>query len=376
MIKRIRFKNYKAFSGDEVLEVKPITLIIGKNSSGKSSILKLFPMLSKILNNENREPLYLNNYGISMGAEYSDLFYKRQITGLELGVEMDNNVSIQSEYFVNERKVGIASIQTTRGPIAIKRDLLDDKSNVYGMLDRQALQDLQIDPQNLKLKVHYIGPFRVQAPHSIVFQGFDDDLNVGYKGEGSYALLLNSYRSDKVLYNRVSDWMDQNLEKQRLRFSNASDNNGIFTLMVEREGFSINATGVGQGLAQVLPIIVQSYLAEKGSVNLLEQPALHLHPAAHANVAKRLGLSAKENQCTYIIESHSENILLGFRHLVADRSCEFSKDDIAIYYVDQDENGSFLKLITLNENGDFSDWPTGVFSESFEILRQINRMRI
>lgn len=38
MIKKIRFKNYKAFAGSEELELRPVTLIIGKNSSGKSSV--------------------------------------------------------------------------------------------------------------------------------------------------------------------------------------------------------------------------------------------------------------------------------------------------------------------------------------------------
>ena len=34
-----------------------------------------------------------------------------------------------------------------------------------------------------------------------------------------------------------------------------------------------------------------------------------------------------------------------------------------------------LEKITINDNGDLSSWPTGVFSEGFELLREINRMR-
>ena len=36
MIRYIRFKNYKAFSNWEEIELRPVTLIIGKNSSGSA----------------------------------------------------------------------------------------------------------------------------------------------------------------------------------------------------------------------------------------------------------------------------------------------------------------------------------------------------
>lgn len=50
MITKIKFKNYKAFPDFEELELRPVTLIIGKNSSGKSSILKLIALLTSMVN--------------------------------------------------------------------------------------------------------------------------------------------------------------------------------------------------------------------------------------------------------------------------------------------------------------------------------------
>ena len=46
MTRYIRFKNYKAFSNLEEIELQPVTLIIGKNSSGKSSVLKLIRIIA------------------------------------------------------------------------------------------------------------------------------------------------------------------------------------------------------------------------------------------------------------------------------------------------------------------------------------------
>ena len=121
-------------------------------------------------------------------------------------------------------------------------------------------------------------------------------------------------------------------------------------------------------------MLVQAYYAQKDSINIIEQPALHLHPAAHSALSYLFGKMAKERNCKFVIESHSENILLGFRKMIVDRNCDFNPDDISIYYVDECDDGSYLQRINIDENGDLDYWPTGVFSESFEILREINRM--
>lgn len=71
MIKKIRFQNYKPFSGQEELELRPVTLIIGKNSSGKSSVLKLLPLLTSMINEDNWIPS-LNINGVSYGGSYQD----------------------------------------------------------------------------------------------------------------------------------------------------------------------------------------------------------------------------------------------------------------------------------------------------------------
>jgi predicted ATPase len=236
---------------------------------------------------------------------------------------------------------------------------------------------LGINEEDLKIKVNYIGPFRIPAPHCVVYQGQDNTLTVGYDGRGAYNILLNSYRLDKELYRKVSEWMGTNLEGQQLDFGNTANSSGVYNLQVAKDGYKTNMTGVGQGVAQVLPIITQSYIAEEGSINAIEQPALHLHPACHSCISYRLGQSAKERHCSYVIESHSENLLLGFRHLVVNPDVDFTPDDIVIYFVDRDEEEqvAFLEKITINDNGDLSSWPTGVFSEGFELLREINRMR-
>lgn len=371
MLRSIDFQNYKAFKESVSLKIKPITLIVGKNSSGKSSILKLFPMFSNMMSGDLTYPLLLNNDGIISGTAYEDLFYNKENTGLTFTLNYDNDIRLNAVYYVHEGTIHLLSF-------AMNSDVLAREAcekSVRGMVCYEMFDEHKIDPDDLTLNVSYIGPIRKQSPHNIVFEGLDDNLDVGYDGGGAYRMLLNSMRTDKKLYNSVSEWMEKNLEGQKLEFTNTANNTGNYSLMVKRGSLMVNTSQVGQGLAQVLPIIVKSFAATKNSINVIEQPALHLHPAAHASVAYRLGQSAKENDCSYIIESHSNNILLGFRRMVVDPRYNFTKDDIAIYYVDRAEKEAFVREIKIDENGDLSEWPTDVFGEDFELLREINRMR-
>ncbi len=78
MIDKIIFSGYKSFKNTSELELKPITVVFGKNSSGKSAIAKLPTLLETSLSGKFIEPLNYINKRIELGAEYRDLFYNRE----------------------------------------------------------------------------------------------------------------------------------------------------------------------------------------------------------------------------------------------------------------------------------------------------------
>lgn len=68
---------------------------------------------------------------------------------------------------------------------------------------------------------------------------------------------------------------------------------------------------------QALPLVVRANIKDRpGSMVVSEQPELHLHPAAYGDPAELFAKSAKENNQTFIIETHSENMLLRLRKLI------------------------------------------------------------
>jgi len=129
---------------------------------------------------------------------------------------------------------------------------------------------------------------------------------------------------------------------------------------------------------QALPLVVRANVADRpDSIIVLEQPELHLHPAAHGDLAELFAKSAKENNQTFIIETHSENIILRLRKLIVENDFGFTKDDLIIYWIEDAElKGKELREITVDEEGILSDWPEGIFNEGMkEILEMQKALR-
>ncbi|MDE5758622.1 MAG: DUF3696 domain-containing protein, partial [Allobaculum sp.] len=217
-----------------------------------------------------------------------------------------------------------------------------------------------------------IGPIRAESPEYISKSELDMERRRDSKGEYTYYELLKSTVEDSDLVRNVSEWLRKNMDGFDFQMMEITDGLvNTFVPQVTKNGLSLRLQDVGEGITQVLPIITQSFLNEKDTITVLEQPALHLHPAIHAAVAERLAHSAKDTGQKYVIESHSHNLLLGFQRMVANPDIPFNPEDIVIYFLDSDESGLFVKEITIDEEGTLSDWPTGVFEEGFELTKKI-----
>jgi len=153
---------------------------------------------------------------------------------------------------------------------------------------------------------------------------------------------------------------------------------------------------VGFGISQIIGVLVAPNQAKH---ILIEQPELHLHPALQSKLGDyfidRAGDEYADMNNMFLIETHSEHILLrimrrirettnntlpreSFKPLFTLRDVpspeiedfpihSFSKDNIAVLYVDRDEDRSIVKEIPLNENGELMKaWPGGFFEEGME----------
>lgn len=85
MINSVSIKNYKAFSTGQ-LELKPITILLGANSSGKSSLMQLFLLIEQTINNREKyeSALKLNGRFINLGEDENLIKDKNSKTLLHL----------------------------------------------------------------------------------------------------------------------------------------------------------------------------------------------------------------------------------------------------------------------------------------------------
>jgi predicted ATPase len=177
----------------------------------------------------------------------------------------------------------------------------------------------------------------------------------------------------------ISDWIKEKIEGWELRVDYDGYRKDIpARISLEKGKLKVNLSQTGTGIAQVLPLIIRAYKpCDKETVIIIEEPESHLHPYAHAQLAQLFFDSiASDKNKRYLFETHSQNFVLRMRRLVAEG--KLKPDDIALYYVDydEDENVSKLEKIKVNEDGSVEKWPEGIFGETVLETRAIMKANI
>ena len=142
----------------------------------------------------------------------------------------------------------------------------------------------------------------------------------------------------------------------------------------KRTDTTVSHRDVGIGISQVLPVLVSAY-ANKEAIIAIEQPEIHLHPALQAELGDVFIESALgENKNTFLIETHSEHIILRIMRRMRETANEtlpeglpsVRPDDVSIIYTQPTVSGAVVKVLELDSEGEFLDpWPEGFFEEGF-----------
>ncbi len=75
----------------------------------------------------------------------------------------------------------------------------------------------------------------------------------------------------------------------------------------------LKITNVGYGVSQILPLIIEIISRENHSWFAIQQPEIHLHPKAQASFGEFIYKSCKEDDMNFIIETHSDYTIDRFR---------------------------------------------------------------
>ena len=84
-----------------------------------------------------------------------------------------------------------------------------------------------------------------------------------------------------------------------------------FQLQVKVRGPKANIVDVGYGVSQILPILVHILGSNPHEMNfsLLQQPEVHLHPKAQAELSSLMVKLTSDSKRSFIVETHSDYML-------------------------------------------------------------------
>jgi predicted ATPase len=147
MLENISLKNFKAFSALEELDIKPITILSGTNSCGKSSLLQSILLLKQTLESQSlNQTILLNGRFVRLGTFENIVFQKKSSSKVEL------------KFSFVIRKEDLSSIQKKRSiPILfLLRDIFPSigstKALEYSISYRVLLKTTTTKPKKYQLK--------------------------------------------------------------------------------------------------------------------------------------------------------------------------------------------------------------------------------
>ncbi len=124
----------------------------------------------------------------------------------------------------------------------------------------------------------------------------------------------------------------------------------------------VDLTSVGVGVSQVVPVVLLCLLSQPGSVLLLEQPELHLHPAMQQRLADFFVSMARSGR-QLLVETHSEYLVNRLRLRVAQDGSDATSRLISLINISRDEGRTHCEHVQVNRYGSIVEWPTGFFDQ-------------
>ncbi|MFJ5987945.1 DUF3696 domain-containing protein [Lentzea sp. NPDC092896] len=260
------------------------------------------------------------------------------------------------------------------------------------------LSDLELQFEKLCRRIYYLGPLR-QDPERTYTWGGGHPADVGKRGEYAVQALIASqsegkkdnargliHRSDGVrrtklmsVEQHVAEWLQELGLISSFDVKPIDTRGTIYQVAVKRTPNSpeVMLTDVGFGVSQVLPILVLLAYIPQGSIVLLEQPEIHLHPAVQSGLADIIIEAAKVRNLQIVLESHSEHLLMRLQRRLAEREVgpgySLEPEDCKFYFCQPGENGSEIEQLALDQYGNITNWPDDFFGNAFGEAAAMNK---
>lgn len=350
----LQLNSFKCFEHQNV-SLRQLSILVGYNSVGKSSVIQSLLLLHDALNAKSPR-LFINGpHGWNVGYS-KDLVNDRS---LEQSISIVLNDDVESAHVLLE----------SRDPMDLYLQIAESGCSRMNNQKMYYLSAERLGPRTSQfltnMEYAYVGPHGENTAQVLLENGY-------YKVpfEKQYPGSKNQY-----LENQVNNWLKDIIPFSSVTAKSSPDTMTARIAVVDQNHPSLDmyATNVGFGISYVLPIIITCLLAEPGSYVLIENPEAHLHPAAQSAMGRFLSYMSSKG-LNIIVETHSDYIVTGVQLFVAaNPDCQ---KDVIINFFGRDQEGSVaIEEITLNEKAVLSDWPQGFIDQTARDFRELEQLR-
>ena len=400
-ISSIRLQNFKCFKDSGRIILAPLTVIFGRNNTGKSSILQSLLLLRQTLDAPaDVARLNLRGPAYCAGA-YADIVHmhkvKRQNVSFEVGVAIGRGKGreghLELEFKSDEpqapRLARLAVTSPQQDPIVIspgpgaggpyeltigsdnlgggkKADFRFSVNQFLPLIGEEphvgrpnvrreraratARKVLKVVEDSLR-STRAVGAFRRQPERRYEYQGRPAEA-VDTTGQHVIdALVEDANRRGRhrgELVRGVNRWLEKVGRVRLMPIRAITRQSKIYEIRLKDtdSGRWANFADVGFGIGQALPVLIEGLRTPEHGIFLVQEPEIHLHPDAQLAMADFL-IALVHAGRQVIVETHSENILLRIRHAVlrhagAEGNTDggLAKENIGIIHVSKMADGT------------------------------------
>ena len=419
-ITQFTMEEVRCFAERQEFNIRPLTFLIGENSTGKTTALGCFQVLANYLwsgeidfnsrpysmgtfkdivrNSRKTEKVFTLGFTFTYkdgDVEWTVEFVEKN-EGIEpaaksVTVEFPDGKIVFSASDIKERGIRLVSYDEERNQyhVDVNSAMLDGNPPFFHLerfsyrgeglsKGKKALANYLEKRERLiypwwtvrgGLPVFSSSPIRSQPKRTY------DPTRIFNDPEGSDIpmLLMETKATRKEEWKRLKgqlvefgkrSGLFQNIEVKNLGGSMGNP----FQLKVKVRGPNSNIIDVGYGVSQILPILVyifdqpvsrhRIYRGEEIPFFLLQQPEVHLHPRAQAELSSLLAATVarrKDEGRSFIIETHSDYMI--DRARIEIRKGTILPEDVSLIYLEPKRNVVNVHNISFDKMGNMEGVP-------------------
>jgi len=179
-----------------------------------------------------------------------------------------------------------------------------------------------------------------------------DEPRYAFSSEGGHTpyLLQQALSGDRRFMRSIQKIGEASGLFKTLRTRNFGKGQGDpFQVRIVLDKGSFNVTNVGYGVSQALPVIVELLKTPPGSWISIQQPEVHLHPRAQAALGDLIFDLARSEKKIFLIETHSDYMIDRYRVQLRKST---TKPSSQVLFFERRNGKNSVTVLPINENGE------------------------